>query len=148
MTLITILPCSWAKQTISASPSVQNVRLFSSSATHLCPTAVSACVTIIFSKLTRKMNKQLIYALTVYFVLISAVTAIVTVIDKRRAIKQGRRTPESTLLLLGLFGGALSEYIVMKKIHHKTLHKKFMIGLPLIMLLHMAIIIFCIVKFI
>lgn len=94
------------------------------------------------------MNKQLIYALTVYFVLISAVTAIVTVIDKRRAIKQGRRTPESTLLLLGLFGGALSEYIVMKKIHHKTLHKKFMIGLPLIMLLHMAIIIFCIVKFI
>lgn len=87
------------------------------------------------------MSKTVIYIVAVYFISISVVTAAVTVIDKHRAKKQGWRTPERTLLLLGFLGGALSEYIVMKKIHHKTLHKKFMIGLPLMMLFHVVIII-------
>lgn len=93
------------------------------------------------------MNKDIIYAVSVYFVLISIVSAAVTVIDKRRAKSQGWRTPEKTLLLLGLFGGALSEYITMKKIRHKTLHKKFMIGLPAIIVLHIVLIALCVFKF-
>lgn len=93
------------------------------------------------------MNKDIIYAAAVYFVLISIVSSAVTVIDKRRAKNQGWRTPEKTLMLLGLFGGALSEYITMKKIRHKTLHKKFMIGLPAMVVLHVAAIVFCAVKF-
>lgn len=43
-------------------------------------------------------------------------------------------------MLLGFFGGALAEYLTMKAIRHKTLHKKFMIGLPLFILIHVAII--------
>ncbi|MGN0464343.1 MAG: DUF1294 domain-containing protein [Acutalibacteraceae bacterium] len=93
------------------------------------------------------MNKDIIYAAVIYFVLISAASAAVTVIDKRRAENHGWRTPEKTLLILGLLGGALSEYIVMKKIRHKTLHKKFMIGLPVMIVLQTALIIFCVVKF-
>lgn len=74
-------------------------------------------------------------AALIYFVAISFVTLIITVLDKIFAKKNMRRIPEATLLSLALFGGALSEYITMKAIRHKTLHKKFMIGLPVIILL-------------
>ena len=43
------------------------------------------------------------------------------------------------LAALILFGGAFAEYCAMRIIRHKTLHKKFMIGLPLIILLHLAL---------
>lgn len=93
------------------------------------------------------MNKHLLLFLLVYFVLISLTASVVTLIDKSRAERGGWRTPEKTLLLLGLFGGALSEYITMKRIRHKTLHKKFMIGLPLMIAFHVFVIIFSIYEF-
>lgn len=72
----------------------------------------------------------------VYIVAISIMAAILTIADKRKA-KQGKwRISENTLMIVGLLGGALSMYITMKTIRHKTLHKKFMIGLPLEILLH------------
>ncbi|MBQ4207975.1 MAG: DUF1294 domain-containing protein, partial [Clostridia bacterium] len=39
-----------------------------------------------------------------------------------------------------LFGGALAEYCTMRCIRHKTLHKRFMIGLPCMLLLHLLLI--------
>lgn len=72
----------------------------------------------------------------VYVVAISVMAAILTIADKRKA-KQGKwRISENTLMIVGLLGGALAMYITMKTIRHKTLHKKFMIGLPLEILLH------------
>lgn len=93
------------------------------------------------------MNEQYILFAVVYFALISATASAVTLIDKSRAKRGGWRTPEKTLLLLGFFGGALSEYLTMKKIHHKTLHKKFMIGLPLMIAFHVILIAFLIYQF-
>lgn len=86
------------------------------------------------------MNEQYIHIFLVYFLSISLISAVVTLIDKSRAKRGGWRTPEKTLLLLGFFGGALSEYVTMKLIHHKTLHKKFMLGLPAMIILHVALI--------
>ena len=43
-------------------------------------------------------------------------------------------------MLLGLPGGSLCMFITMKAIRHKTLHKKFMIGLPLILALQLFLI--------
>ena len=77
----------------------------------------------------------------IYLVIISVVTVIATVYDKGAARKGGRRVSESMLILLALLGGSVAELVVMKKIHHKTLHKKFMIGLPFIILLHIALVI-------
>ena len=71
----------------------------------------------------------------IYFSAISLITFTVTALDKFFAKKKMRRIPEATLLSLALFGGAVSEYITMKLIRHKTLHKKFMIGLPVIIAL-------------
>lgn len=67
----------------------------------------------------------------IYFSFISIFAVIITITDKRNAIKNKRRIPEDFLLTIGLIGGALAEFITMKVIHHKTRHKKFMIGLPI-----------------
>ena len=80
----------------------------------------------------------------IYFAVISFAAMIITVSDKRKAIKGNWRIPESTLMLVGLFGGAVSMYITMKIIRHKTKHKLFMIGLPLEIILHLAIICVCV----
>lgn len=77
----------------------------------------------------------------IYFLAISLITAIVTAIDKHKAKKGAFRISEATLFLLAVIGGSLSEYLTMRAIRHKTLHKRFMIGLPLIMLLQLAAII-------
>ena len=77
----------------------------------------------------------------IYFLVISLITAIVTAIDKHKAKKGAFRISEATLFLLAAIGGSLSEYLTMRAIRHKTLHKRFMIGLPLIMLLQLAAII-------
>ncbi|MGN0641784.1 MAG: DUF1294 domain-containing protein [Huintestinicola sp.] len=78
-------------------------------------------------------------AAAVYFVLISAAAVIVTCRDKHLAKKEGaRRIPEKTLFLIAFLGGDIAMYITMKKIRHKTKHKRFMIGIPLIILLHLA----------
>ncbi len=78
--------------------------------------------------------------LWLYLAVVSVISVVLTFYDKAAA-KAGRwRVPEATLMTVGLFGGAAAEFLVMKLIRHKTKHKKFMIGLPLEILLHIAIV--------
>lgn len=74
-----------------------------------------------------------------YFAGISIIAVVLTVADKINAKLDRRRVREDLLLTIGLLGGALLEYITMKIIRHKTRHKKFMIGLPLEIALHIII---------
>ena len=92
------------------------------------------------------MEKYLPFIL-IYFAVISLVTAIVTAIDKYKAKKGAFRISEATFFILALLGGSLGEYLTMKAIRHKTLHKRFMIGLPIIMLLQLTAIIVSAVYF-
>lgn len=87
------------------------------------------------------MNEHISYLL-IYFIIISFVTAVVTFYDKKAAVKYPKhRVSEAMLFLLALLGGAFAEFLVMKKIRHKTKHKSFMIGLPVIIILHIALIV-------
>ena len=86
------------------------------------------------------MEKYLPFIL-IYLAGISLVTAIVTAIDKYKAKKGAFRISEATLFILAFLGGSLGEYLTMKAIRHKTRHKRFMIGLPLIMILQLVAII-------
>ena len=81
------------------------------------------------------MNKLII----AYLALISILAAVITIIDKINAKTDSRRIPEDFLLTLGLLGGSLSEYITMKLIRHKTRHNKFMVGLPVLLLIQITI---------
>ncbi|MCM1114756.1 MAG: DUF1294 domain-containing protein [Clostridium sp.] len=91
------------------------------------------------------MNK-IIFIIIGYAVIINILAALLAIIDKRRAIKNKWRISEAVLMLIGLLGGAVGEYLTMKAIHHKTKHAKFMIGLPLEIFLQIVIIILIIYK--
>ncbi len=57
--------------------------------------------------------------------------------------KQGSwRISEATLLILAAIGGSIGALLGMKIWHHKTQHKKFKYGLPLILLAQIATIYF------
>ena len=77
----------------------------------------------------------------IYWLVISTAAVYLTVKDKAAAKAGKWRVPEATLMLVGLFGGAEAMYAAMKKIRHKTKHKKFMIGLPAEIILHILIIV-------
>lgn len=74
----------------------------------------------------------------VYLIIISIVTVVLTVYDKIAAKKRAFRISEATLILCGLFGGAIAELVTMLIIRHKTRHIKFMIGLPVIILVQVS----------
>ena len=66
--------------------------------------------------------------------------------DKRRARKERWRIPEKTLFAFALLGGCTGAILGMKVFHHKTRHKRFTIGLPLIFLLQTALLVFAVLK--
>lgn len=82
------------------------------------------------------------YAIGAYLILISIVACAMTIIDKICAIKNQRRISERALIIAAFLGGAISEYITMQLIRHKTQHKKFMIGLPAIFLAQLTAAVF------
>lgn len=59
--------------------------------------------------------KYLILAATCWWIIISLVSVFLTVYDKRIAGSGKRRIPESTLMTVGLLGGAAVMYFTMKK---------------------------------
>lgn len=79
--------------------------------------------------------------LLVYLFIISIVTVILTVYDKIAARKRKYRISEATLILCGIFGGAVAELVTMLLIRHKTRHIKFMLGLPLIITAQVVLVI-------
>ena len=84
---------------------------------------------------------MILKAVLIYLAAISLISVIVTVHDKRAAKKRKRRVPERDLLLLSIFGGSVAMYMTMQLIRHKTKHAKFMIGIPVIMLLQLTAVI-------
>ena len=85
--------------------------------------------------------QPLLKAFLLFYLIIAVVSVILTVHDKSAARKGAWRVPEATLMGIGFIGGALPMLITMKLIRHKTRHIKFMVGLPLEIILHVAIIV-------
>lgn len=76
--------------------------------------------------------------LLLYLVLVNLAGIMAVLIDKRRARHDEWRVRERTLFFLALVGGTPGVYLSMRVCHHKTKHKRFMWGLPLIFLLQLA----------
>ena len=71
-----------------------------------------------------------------YLVLISLISVIVTVYDKWASKhRTDRRIRESSLLAFSVLGGSVAMFVTMLIIRHKTKHPKFMVGIPVIMIL-------------
>ena len=78
-------------------------------------------------------------ALLYYLIVINIVTFLVG-IDKWKAKQGSWRISEVSLLILAVIGGCIGALLGMKIWHHKTMHKKFKYGLPMILLAQIALI--------
>ncbi len=79
-------------------------------------------------------------ALLYYLMVINIVTFLVYGIDKIKAKQGSWRISEATLLIFAVIGGSIGALLGMQVWHHKTMHKKFKYGLPLILLGQIALI--------
>ena len=83
-------------------------------------------------------NTSLLFLLVTFNVIAFALFGI----DKYKARHDLWRIPEKTLFLLAILGGSVGAYLGMKFFRHKTLHKRFSIGLPLIFVLQVLLYLF------
>ena len=74
-----------------------------------------------------------------YLIFINIVTFLVYGIDKWKAKQGSWRISEATLLMLAVIGGTIGALLGMQVWRHKTIHKKFKYGLPLILLAQIAL---------
>ena len=68
-----------------------------------------------------------------YLFLINFIAFCLYGADKRRAKKGMWRIPERRLIGAAVLGGSLGALAGIRVFHHKTLHKKFTVGVPLIL---------------
>ena len=78
--------------------------------------------------------------LFIYLAIINVLTFCLYGIDKRRAIRSRWRISEATLLWMAVLGGSLGAWLGMRVWHHKTQHKKFRYGIPLIIIAQIAVV--------
>ena len=77
----------------------------------------------------------------IYLLIINAVGFLLMLADKLFAKKHARRIPESTLMLSSVAGGSIGALVGMYLFRHKTKHKKFTVGVPLILILQLTAVI-------
>ena len=76
--------------------------------------------------------------LLIWIGIMSLIAIVLTINDKIKATKGAWRIPEATLITVSLLGGSVAMYLTMHAIRHKTRHAKFMVGIPIIIILQVA----------
>ena len=74
-----------------------------------------------------------------YLLAVNIATFFLYGIDKYKAKKGRWRISEITLLLMAVIGGSIGAWAGMRLWHHKTMHKKFKYGIPLIITFQVAL---------
>jgi uncharacterized membrane protein YsdA (DUF1294 family) len=77
-----------------------------------------------------------------YIVMVNVIGFFLMYWDKEKAKKGKYRIPESTLWNITIAGGAIGTSLGMKRFRHKTNHKSFRYGFPVIALLDTGIILY------
>lgn len=87
------------------------------------------------------MKYTLLIVFIIYMLIINIAAFVTMGLDKKKSIKRGWRIPERTLILIAFIGGAFGSLLGMSTFRHKTKHIKFLILIPLALLLHILILI-------
>ena len=82
---------------------------------------------------------DLTYLLYIYLAAANIVSFVMFGIDKSRAKRRAWRISEAALLISAAVGGSVGAIAGMIVFRHKTKHLKFLIGLPLILIIHLAL---------
>ena len=75
-----------------------------------------------------------------YLLAVNIATFLLYGIDKYKAKKSKWRISEATLLTMAAIGGSIGAWAGMRLWHHKTMHKKFKYGIPIIIILQVALV--------
>ena len=81
-------------------------------------------------------------AIIIYAVSVNIVAFFMYGADKWNAKRNRWRIPEKTLLGIAAVGGSVGAYAGMQFFHHKTKKPRFYIGVPLILAVQIAILIY------
>ena len=87
-----------------------------------------------------------LHVVLAYFITVNVLGLVLFGIDKWKAKHAQWRISEPTLLATAAIGGSIGSWFGMKVWHHKTLHKKFKYGIPLIMMVQFALLLFALYK--
>ena len=88
---------------------------------------------------------EVISILAIYFAAVNLIAFFLMGIDKRKAIKRTFRIPEATLFIVALIGGSIGSIIGMQVFRHKTRHWYFVFGMPAILVVQIALLVFLLV---
>ena len=74
-----------------------------------------------------------------YLLAVNITSFLLYGIDKYKAKKGRWRISEATLLMMAVIGGSIGAWAGMRLWHHKTMHKKFKYGIPIIIIIQVAL---------
>ena len=83
-----------------------------------------------------------------YLLAVNIATFFLYGIDKYKAKKNKWRISEATLLTMAAIGGSIGAWAGMRLWHHKTMHKKFKYGIPIIIILQVALAVYLLTNFV
>ena len=78
----------------------------------------------------------------IYFALINLLAFIMFWVDKRAAQNGQWRISEKALIIVSMLGGSVGSLVSMNIFRHKTKKMKFVLGIPIILILQIAFIIY------
>lgn len=78
-----------------------------------------------------------------YILVVSLCSVVVCIYDKKISKRNNvkLRIPEKSLFIWSILGGSLAMYVTMRLIRHKTKHVSFMVGIPVIFVLQVALVV-------
>lgn len=88
------------------------------------------------------MYMDVIFILALYGIIVNIAGFAAMGIDKSRARRKVWRIPESTLFFIALIGGSIGSLLGMYGFRHKTRHWYFVWGMPAILILQVAVILY------
>ena len=83
----------------------------------------------------------MIQFILIYLLIVNAAGFLLMTVDKYRARKNLWRIPEATLMTVALIGCSIGSLMGMYTVRHKTKHLKFTLGIPAILVLQIAAVI-------
>ena len=87
------------------------------------------------------VTMKVILIIVIYIFAVNVLGFALMGIDKSRAKKRGFRIPEATLFVVAIIGGSIGTIIGMFTFRHKTRHWYFLYGLPVILIIQIALVI-------
>ena len=86
------------------------------------------------------------YGILLWLMVLNGMGLITMALDKYKARRGIWRIPERTIWLLAILGGSLGAWLGMRLFRHKTRHRQFAVGLPLLFGLHLALLVWLAVQ--